>query len=382
MAIDLAFGEQERLIQATAREFFEAHSPPAAVRACEREPESFDRDLWSRMADAGWLGMSFPDAYGGLDCGFLDLYAFYIELGRALAPVPHLETVGLAAPLIAALGDEAQKRRLLPAVAAGGGVLAVATHGPGEDDGALRAERAGGGYRLTGRKALVPYARAAAGILCTASAEGRNGRSLLLVDPQSPDLDIEFTPNIAGAPLYTLTFRGVTAGDDALLGEAGQAGPALDDALARAAVLQSAMVVGAGERLLDMSVDYARTRRQFGHPIGKYQAVQYLATDIALDLKSTRLLGLQAAWRIHSGRPGLREAALAKASASRSAARMTFAAHELHAGIGFMVDYDLQLYTRRAKLWEYNLGDARAHLERVMDDVAEDVADRDVLSAY
>jgi len=131
-------------------------------------------------------------------------------------------------------------------------------------------------------------------------------------------------------------------------------------------VLQAAMVVGAGERLLEMTADYAKTRVQFGTPIGRHQAVQYLTTDIMIDTQEVRLLALQAAWRIDTGQSFAREAALAKAAASKAIAHMTFASHEVHAGIGFMVDYDLQLYTQRGKHWEYNLGDRRHSLERAV----------------
>jgi alkylation response protein AidB-like acyl-CoA dehydrogenase len=132
-------------------------------------------------------------------------------------------------------------------------------------------------------------------------------------------------------------------------------------------MLQSAMVVGAGQKVLEMTVEYAGEREQFGTPIGKHQAVQYLCTDIAMHCHLTKLLTLQAGWRIDTGQPFHREAALAKASASRAAAAMTFASHEVHAGMGFMLEYDLQLYTLRGKHWEWNLGDTRYHLEQAMD---------------
>jgi alkylation response protein AidB-like acyl-CoA dehydrogenase len=140
----------------------------------------------------------------------------------------------------------------------------------------------------------------------------------------------------------------------------------LQEVMLQAAVLQSAIVVGAGERVLDIAVGYAKDRVQFGQPIGKHQAVQYLCSDIAIQCQLTRLLALNAAWRIDAGKPFRREASLAKAQASRAAAAMTFAAHEVHAGIGFMKDYDLQLYTLRGKHWEYNLGDERHHLDLAM----------------
>jgi alkylation response protein AidB-like acyl-CoA dehydrogenase len=177
---------------------------------------------------------------------------------------------------------------------------------------------------------------------------------------------MERTVNMAGYPLYAVTFADVALSAADALGPIDRAWPALNEEMMKAAVLQSAMVIGAGERVLDITVGYAKERVQFGVPIGKHQAIQYLTTDVAIQGHTARLLALQAAWRIDSGRSFLREASLAKAAASKAAAGMTHASHEVHAGIGFMIDYELQLYTMRCKHWEYNLGDARYHLERAM----------------
>jgi alkylation response protein AidB-like acyl-CoA dehydrogenase len=374
MAIDLTFTEQQQIIQATARDVFEKHSPPALARRYENSEDEFPRDLWRRMAELGWLGIGFPAAYDGLECGFLDMYVLYIELGRHLVPSPHLDTVALGGALVDALGDEAQKTRILPAVARGEAILSLAIMEPdglyGPAGVTLAARRRGEDFVLTGTKVLVAYARSADRLVCAARTGGQasdaHGISLFLIDPRAPGVTLERTPNMAGYPLYAVTFADVVVSGADGLGAVDEAWPVLDETMMKAAVLQSAMVVGAGERVLEMSADYAKTRVQFGQPIGKHQAVQYLVTDIAIHGHVARLLALQAAWRIDSGRSFLREASLAKAAASKAAAAMTFAAHEVHAGIGFMTDYDLQLYTQRGKHWEWNLGDHRHHLERVM----------------
>jgi alkylation response protein AidB-like acyl-CoA dehydrogenase len=211
-------------------------------------------------------------------------------------------------------------------------------------------------------KLLVAYAGVADRLLVAArtGGSGEDGISLFLVDPKAAGVTLERTPNTAGLPLYAVTFKDA-AGE--LLGPAGGAWPVLDDVTMKAAVLQSAMVAGAGERILEMSVDYANTRVQFGEPVGKHQAVQYLVSDVAIHGHNTGLLALNAAWLIDTGRPFKRQAAFAKAAASKAIAHMTWASHEVHAGIAFIVDYDLQLYTRRGKHWEFNLGDYRHNLE-------------------
>jgi alkylation response protein AidB-like acyl-CoA dehydrogenase len=369
MAIDLTLNDEQQLIENTAREFFAKRSPPELARKYENSEEEFPRDLWREMADLGWLGMSFPAEYDGLDCTFLDVFSIYVEMGRALAPAPLLDAVALGGALVAKLGSDAQKRALLPKIAAGDALVTLAFM---EADGlygaegvTLPAKKGGDGYSLTGVKLLVPYVKSAERLVVAARTGGTSGEagvSLFLVDPNSAGVSAERTKNIGGYPLYAVTFDGAPG---ELLGPADQAWEALNDVMLQAAVLQSAMVIGAGERVLDISTSYAKERVQFGQPIGKHQAVQYLCTDVAIEGQLTRLLALQAAWKIDGGLPFRREASLAKAQASKAAAAMTFAAHEVHAGIGFMIDYDLQLYTLRGKHWEYNLGDQRHHLDLV-----------------
>lgn len=372
MAIDLNFDEQQEMIRDTARQFFDLQCPPSVVRKLRNADDDLPLSVWRQMADLGWLRMPFPEAYGGLACSFMDMYPLYLELGRSLAPVPHLETVVLAGSLIESLGTEIQKNELLSAIGAGDMIVTPAVMEPEGVYGVaginLAARAEGSGYRLDGTKVLVAYA-GAAGQLLVAARTGKPGAtsiSLFLIDPETPGISAQRTPNSAGLPLYALNFSNVAVPAEAVLGEPGQAWPALNEAMMRAAVLQSAMIVGAGQKILEMTIEYAKSRFQFGEAIGKHQAVQYLVTDIAMESHNTDLLALQAAWRISTGQSFIREAALAKAAASRAAAHMTFASHEVHAGVGFMVDFDLQLYTLRGKHWEFNLGDTRYHLEQVM----------------
>jgi len=374
VAIDLELNEQQRQLQDTANDLFGRLCPPSVVRRYETSTEDFPREVWRQMAELGWLSMSFPSEYDGLDCTFLDAYPIYIELGRHLAPVPLLEVAGVAGELVAALGSPEQKGALLPAIGGGQAIVTLAFMEPegcyGPAGVALSARHTGDRYVLEGTKLLVSCAASADRLIVAARTSGAAGDeagvSLFIVNPKAPGVAIERIPNIAGQPLYAVTFAGVEVPAADALGMIGGAWPALNAVMAKAAVLQSAMVLGAGERVQAMAVDYANHRVQFGEPIGKHQAVQYLCTDITLEHYVARLLTLQAAWRIDTGRTFLREASLAKAAASRAAAAMTFAAHEVHAGVGFMNDYDLQLYTRRAKHWEFNLGDYRHHLDEAM----------------
>jgi alkylation response protein AidB-like acyl-CoA dehydrogenase len=366
MAINLNFNEEQEMIRRSAREFFKDNVSPDVVRKYEDNPEELPRAVWRQMAELGWLGMPFSEAHGGIEAGYLDMLPLYLELGRSLAPVPHLESVVLAGCLIDALGTDAQKDAILPAIAEGRMIVTPAVMEPDGAYGAeairLQARQSGQAYALTGVKLLVAYAGAADRLVVAArtGGSGEEGVSLFLVDPKGAGVTLERTPNTSGLPLYAVTFKDA-AGE--LLGRAGGGWPTLDEVTLKAAVLQAAMVAGAGERILEMSVEYANTRVQFGQPIGRHQAVQYLVTDVAIHGHNTGLLALHAAWLIDQGQPFQRFAGYAKAAASKAIAHMTWASHEVHAGIAFIIDYDLQLYTRRGKHWEFNLGDYRHSLE-------------------
>jgi alkylation response protein AidB-like acyl-CoA dehydrogenase len=377
MPIDLTLDEHQQLLQRSARDLFRRHCTPEAIREVEADGIGYQPRVWQEMAGLGWLGITFPEPYGGSGGSFLDLYPLYEEMGRFAVPSPHLDTVAVAGDVILRAGSEDHREVVLPAISAGRCVISLATL---ESDGAfgprsvtLAAEGRGDTYVLAGTKLLVAYAPAADRFLVTVrtsdgktagdSRDGREGPedgiSLLLVDARSSGITWSPMRNIAGLPLYALTFEDVAVPSNALLGPPGRGWAAFSSAVTRAAVLQTATIVGAARRVLEMTSQYAKDRQQFGSPIGRYQAVQYLVTDILIDLHRADLLARQAAFRIDAGMSFERQAAIAAAFGKRAAAHLHRQAHEVHAGVAFMVEHDLTLYSRRSKYWENNLGDAR-----------------------
>lgn len=253
----------------------------------------------------------------------------------------------------------------------GGDTIAVAalyepdtTFGPGAVR--MTATPRGPGFRLDGVKLLVPFANSADLLLAAARTGPDPGDiTLFLVGADRAGLSLEPMPNIAGYPLYAATFSAVDVPEDAVVGPVGGGWSLLRPGIERATVLRCAEIVGAGERVLEMSVGYAGQRQQFGQPIGQFQAVQYLCTDIAIATHLTSLLTRQAAWLLDQGEPAGREVSMAKAYGSRAAQQIVHRGHEVHAGVAFMLEADLQLHTRRAKHWELDLGDARYHDELI-----------------
>jgi len=335
----------------------------------EESDAGYAHELWKAMAELHWVGLRYPEELGGAAGDILDQYVIQLELGRSLAPTPFLASSVIAGETVLGAGSKEQQQRLIPAMSRGELIVAPAwTEADGEYGAhAIQLTAAadpGNGYRLEGVKILVPYAHVAGQLLVAArTASGPDGVTLFLVEPDAAGVSIERLANIAGSPLFAVTLDGVAVDEEAIVGPLDGGWSALQPALARATVLQCAEIVGAGEAVLEIAVDYAREREQFGEPIGRFQAVQYLCSDIAIDLHLTSLLARQAAWRLDTGRPHAREVALAKAQASEAAQHMVRQAHEVLAGHGFMVETDLQLYTRRAKHWEFNLGDTAEQFE-------------------
>jgi alkylation response protein AidB-like acyl-CoA dehydrogenase len=371
MDIDL---EQHQVDLAdTARRFFTTRAAISEIRDWEASERGFGAGLWAEMADLGWLRIGHPESAGGVGGGVLELSVIYQAMGRTLAPVPHLESAVIGAGVLAAAGTPAARHLLEPVLDGS----AIVTPALAEDDTGFGPEsvampgvlEADGSLRLDGSKILVGYANSASHLIVAArtapaSAAG-SGITLALVDVAAPGVALTRLPNLAGYPLYAATFDQVRIGAQAVLGQVHAGWELLEPVLDRAAVLRAAQIQGAAERLLELSVDYAERRTQFGQPIGRYQAVQYLCSDIAINTHLTSLMVRYAAGLLDAGLPAGKAVSEAKAQASLTARLAPERAHAVHAGIAFILDFDVQLFTRRCRHWELDVGDERYHRERI-----------------
>jgi 3-oxocholest-4-en-26-oyl-CoA dehydrogenase beta subunit len=366
MAIDLRFTVDQEHLRDSVRQYLQRRCPTTVVRDLEATESGYDPAMWQEMADLGWFGLTVPEQYGGAGEGFLTLLPLYEEFGRALVPGPHLDNT-VAADVVLAAGNDAQRDELLPAIVHGSCVVSLALVEP--DGGlapasiTLAASRRTDGWALDGVKLLVAYAGSADRLLCSARTD--EGVTLFLVDPASPGVSLTPMPNISSIPLSAVELSDVIVADDAVVGTVGRGWPVVAEAIAKGAVLQAATIVGAAGAVLEMTNQYAKDREQFGNPIGRYQAVQYMVSDVLIDMHRADLLTRQAAFLIDAGKPFAREAAIAATFAKEASAHLHRQAHEVHAGVGFMMEHDLQLFSRRAKQWETALGDARYHETRL-----------------
>ena len=370
--MDMGLSEIQQMLKNSAREFLAQESPLTLVREMEDDDRGFTEELWRQAASLGWTGIPFPEQYGGTGGSFLDLAVLIEEMGRALLPGPYFATVVLGGLTVLDAGSEQQKDYILPGVCAGATRLTLALTEPSATTAAwgvtTTADAAGDGYVINGVKLFVPDAHAADIIIVAArtAAAGddpEDGITLFFVPADADGVAIEQISTIGGERLCEVRLDGVAMPSESVLGEIGKGWPIIERALARATAAHCVQMVGGADAVLEMTVDYVKQRTQFGRPVGSFQAVQHHCANMATDVEGARQIAYQAAWAISEGMPARREVAMAKAWCSSAYQRVCSLGHQCHGAIGFTMEHNLQLYTRRAKVQELSYGNAYDHKE-------------------
>ncbi|MFM7783888.1 MAG: acyl-CoA dehydrogenase family protein [Gammaproteobacteria bacterium] len=369
----LVLNEEQRQLADTAREFLRAQAPVTAFRRLRDsgDPRGYSADLWARMSELGWAGITIPEEYGGMDFGFAGIAALLQECGRSLAATPLFATCVLGASAIQLAGAQAQKEEMLPLVATGSLRLALAleeSHHHAPDAVKLLARRVDGGYRLEGRKEFVLDGHAAERIVTLARIEGSSGRDglcLFVVDSAAPGLERCRLSLVDSRNAARIDYAGVHVGQSALLGEEGSAGGVLDAILDRGRAAIAAEMLGGAEVCLDRTVAYLKQREQFGALIGSFQGLQHRAAQLFAELELLRSW-VRAACDAVDATPEMLPmlASLAKASANDCAERITNEAVQMHGGIGTTDELDIGLFLKRARVCMQVLGDAAFHRDR------------------
>jgi alkylation response protein AidB-like acyl-CoA dehydrogenase len=370
--MDFAFSEEQEMLRRSARDFLAKECSSKVVRRLMESPDAYDKGLWEKIAGLGWTALGIPEEYGGVGT-FLDLTVVLEEAGRALLPGPFFATMGLAVPCLIEAGTEAQKKEVLGAIADGSARATLALTEPSGkwDAGSvtLTGKPSGGGWQLDGVKLFVPDAEAADYIVVAARTrgEGEDGISLFLIKGRPQGMTVN--------PLKTLDmtrrwgevrFDGVKLDSASLMGAAGKTWPQLKRALEWATAALCAEMIGGAQKVLETSTEYAKTRHQFGKPIGIYQAVSHKLADMLVLSESGRSATYYAAWTIDADAPDRSLAAsMAKAYVSDAYRKVAGDGIQVHGGIGFTWEHDMHLYFKRAKSSEVTLGDATYHRELV-----------------
>lgn len=375
--MDLKFTEEQQMLRATTQALCRDASGVDVVRQMENDPLGVPEPLWSRMRDAGLTGILVPEQYDGLGLDLLSCAVIYEELGRALAPGPHFGSAVMSVLALREGATEAQKKALLPALASGASIVVPAWLEPdggyGPQGVQLVAKRSGAGYRLSGTKRHVFHARAASKLLVLArSGEGAEGIDLFLVDTAATGVTLEQQKSMASDTQYRVEFRDVPA--ERLGAAAGRGWQSWEAAMYRGVVLLAAFAAGGAGRALEITVQYSKDRQQFGKPIGAFQSLAHYMADASPVAEGAKVLVYEAAWTHDQGRDIRRLAPMSKLFCCKAFRDITHMAQQVHGGIGFTLDYDIQLYYRRAKQLQLNWWDSR-YLEQL---IAADVLDRDL----
>jgi alkylation response protein AidB-like acyl-CoA dehydrogenase len=373
--MNFGFSEEQEMLRAAARKFFENECPSTFVRQRMEEPAGTTGDFWKKLAEQGWLGLVYPEEYGGTGLGFVDLTVLMEEMGRAVMPGPFFSTVVLGGLTILEAGSAAQKKEWLPRIATGDAKVALALTEPSarwDAGGVTVAARASGdGYTLSGTKLFVLDAHLADAIVVAArTSEGKepeHGVSLFLVPKGAAGLEVKLLPTMDQTrKLCEVTLRDARVPASALLGAKDQGWAPLKRVIERATVAMCAEMCGGAQKVLEMTTEYAKIRVAFGKPIGAYQGVKHRAAEMLVDVENAKSLTYYAAWAMdENAAESALAASMAKAYASDAFRRVAGAGIQLHGGIGFTWEHDLHLYFKRAKSSEVTFGDATYHRERV-----------------
>jgi len=368
--MNFAFSEEQEQLREAVRKFMEAKSPSSEVRRLMETTEGYDEAVWKQMAqELGLQSLHLPEAHGGQGYTFVELGIVLEEMGRVLLCAPYFSTVVLAADAIMNAGTDAQQGELLPGIASGETIAALAFTEPNGrwDASGITMEASGTGddYQLSGTKMFVIDGHTANTIITVArltGTSGEDGISFFAVDGDASGL--------TRTPLATmdqtrkqarLDFADVAARP---LGEPGAGWAALSKTLDQAAVGLSNEMVGGAQKVLEMSVDYAKVRVQFGRPIGSFQAIKHKCADMLLEVESAKSAAYYAAWAAAEDNEELPVvASLAKAYCSDAYFHAAAENIQIHGGIGFTWEHDAHLYFKRAKSSEILLGDATYHRE-------------------
>ena len=372
--MDLSLNEDQEMLKKTAREFIQKECPKELLLEVDKGDASGLSEIWRKMSELGWMGITVPQEYGGEGSSLTDAAVLYQELGRGPVPGPLFSSSVLGSMVLLAGGTDEQKSSILPGLVAGREVLGIAIT---EEDFhwdnrgiQMTATTKNGGYVLNGVKLFVHDAPIATKFLCAARTSPQDGPgeglSLFLVDAASKGITMRELPGFVTS-VSEVKFDSVELPRPLLLGEEGMGWSILEGAAQRALPILCAYCVGGCEAVYEMSVAYSQTRIQFSQPIGRFQRVQDHIIEQVNHLDAARWTTYEAVWKLDSGKETNGSVHLAKALAAEAYYQACNRAHEVHAGVGVMTEYGLTLHTKMSRSLYHFLGDPRYHKRKLAD---------------
>ena len=377
--MDFGFSEEQEMLRQSARQFLETECPMTYVRKMMDDDTGYSAEQWKKMADLGWTGLIFPEEYGGAGLNMVDLVVVLEEMGRVVMPGPFFASVILGGLAIDLGGSKAQKQKYLPGICAGtlrATLAQVEESGRWDGDGIqLAAKKDGDTYTLSGTKLFVHDAHNSDVLIVPARTKGKGtkGITLFLVDAKQQGVKTTLLKTMDQTrKLCEVSLENVTLGKDAVLGKPDKGWELVDRLVDRAKVALCAEMCGGAQKVLEMSVEYAKVREQFGKPIGSFQAIQHKCANMMVQVESAKSATYYAAWAVANDVPEAHLAAcMAKAYCSDAYRMVSGEGIQIHGGIGFTWEHDMHLYFKRAKGSEVTFGDATWNRELVAQEVLD-----------
>ncbi len=370
--MNLTFTEEQEILRKFAKDFMTEKLPKKVLKELEKTEDGYSKDMWKEMADLGWIGLPFPDKYGGSDMSFMDLAVLLEEMGKAALPGPYLPTVVLGGMTILKLGTEEQKKEYLPKISSGQMVVTMAIDEADKSittpPDAVKAAKEGGSWVIEGTKMFVPYAQLADYIICVARTSGKAGSeegiSIFIVDAKDPAVTCNMLETLVDKHCEVI-FNKVKVPESNVIGPVDKAWKDILSIIKIADVAKCCEMAGMAQQVLDMTVDYAKERKQFNKPIGTFQIIQHYCADLFINVEGIKMSAYQAAWKLSEGMDFEEEISWAKTFAVQAADQIMALSHQVHGAIGVTMEYDLHFYTRRLKSGELNFGDRAYYTELI-----------------
>ena len=362
--LDLTFSPEQEMLRETVRGVVASTSPLGVVRELEDDPTGYSPELWKQLAHLDLIGLQLPEEYGGSGMSAIEGVVVYEEFGRAIAPSPHFVSSVLSGASLARSGSDSQKQAWLPGIVTGEAILTPAWLEPENSSGPtgvqVRAVPDGDGWTITGTKRHVAFASSASQLIVLArTGDAPRDVDLFLVDPASPGVTLTQQMTLASDAQYKVELAGVRVTEADRIGAAGTGWSTWSAIMHEAIILVAAQAVGGAQYALEITVQYAKDRQQFDKPLGAFQALAHYLADAATTVDGAEVLVHEAAWARSDGRSVAKLAPMAKLYACQTFRDVTATAQQIFGGIGFTVEFDIQLYFRRAKELQLSWWDPR-----------------------
>ena len=372
--MDLGLSEIQKMLQESSRTYLEENCTMDFIRAMESDNLGITEEIWKNMSEMGWLGLMIPEEYGGSGFKFEDMSILLEEMGRVALSGPFFSTAVIGVQSLLIAGNETQKKELLPKISSGQIKISLAFNeftgnfDETEISNTISTENQNG-WTLNGEKLFVNDAAGSDYFVVASKSEENEGISLFLVPSNSEGVEIEKMEAIGGEKLHKVKFNEIKIEKTQLLGQENEGWETISKLIAYGASGKSSEMSGAASKVMDMTLDYIKDRKQFDRPIGSFQAVQHHAADMAILTKVSNQFARKAAWKLSNSEDSYLDINRAKAYVSKSFHDICQISHQLHGAIGYTWDYDLQVFTRKMQHQKLSFGDLNYHQKKISEEL-------------